>query len=206
MPCVPLHCIHTLLLRQGDDGAGFVDGAGPQANDRHGQQSGVDDRAAAVLRAENLHQRARRFGRCRGGGLGPALRLLDLEQDVERQQRRCEPAQEHGAPAEVRADGEIQRRGQEEAGVVAGLQIARAHLAPILGPGFGDIGSGQGPFAADADTRQQAEQTQLPDILRQRRRAGEYRVDQYRGGEHAGAPEAVGDRAPEEGQAPAHQE
>src|ERR1035441_5874047 len=68
------------------------------------------------------------------------------------------PAQAEGAPAIVRADGEVQRGGQKKPRVIAGLQVAGAHLAAVLGPGFGDIGASQGPLPADTDAGEQAKQ------------------------------------------------
>ncbi len=201
-----MQLVHAGFLRQHDDGGGLVHRAGPQADDGDGEQGGVDDGAAPVLGAEDARQRAGRLDHRLRRVLRPLLRLLHLVDDVQREDHRRQPAQEHGAPAVVRAHREVERGGEEEAGVVAGLQVARAHLAAVLRPGFGDIGAGQGPLAADADAGEQAEQAQLPHVLRQRRGAGEHRVHQHRGGQYAGAAVAVGDRAPDEGQAPADQE
>ena len=66
----------------------------------------------------------------------------------------------------MRADGEIERRGEEESGVVAGLQITGSHFAPVLGPGLGNVGSRKRPLTADSHAGQKAEDCKLPDILR----------------------------------------
>ena len=96
------------------------------------------------------------------GLLLPALRLLHSEQDDEGNDDGRQAAPEHGTPAIMRAHRVVERRGQEEARVVSGLQIAGAHLAAIFGPRFGDIRSRQRPLAADANARQQPEHRQLP--------------------------------------------
>ena len=81
---------HALLLGQGDDRRRLVDRAGPQADDCHGQQGRIDDRAAPVLRTENLAPADwPRVGRVAASL--PALRLLDLEDDVQREHRRASP-------------------------------------------------------------------------------------------------------------------
>ena len=116
---------------------------------------------------------------------------------------RHEAAEKHRAPTVVRADGVVERRRGEEAEVVAGLQIPGAHLPPILGPRFGDVRPGHRPLAADADAGEKSKQAELPDVLRERRGAGEQRVDENRRRERARATEAIGDRTPDEREAPA---
>src|ERR1039458_413110 len=44
----------------------------------------------------------------------PALGFLYFGEDIERRHHGHQPAQEHGAPAIVRADGEVQRGGQKK--------------------------------------------------------------------------------------------
>ena len=136
----------------------------------------------------------------------PARGLAHLHQRVERDGHRGQAAQEHRAPAEMRADRVVERGGDEEAGVIAGLQVAGAHLAPVLRPGLGDIGAGHRPFAADPDAGEKAEDRELPDGIGEEGRPGEDGVDDDRAGERARAAEPVGDRPPDEGQAPADEE
>ena len=101
------------------------------------------------------------------------------------------------------ADGVIQSGCKKESSVVTGLQITGAHLAAIFRPSFGHIGAGQRPLTADTDPGQQAKQSQFPNVLRDSRQSGEQGVNQHRGGEHASASEAVGNRSPDERQTPA---
>ena len=96
----------------------------------------------------------------------------------------------------------VERRGDEEAEVVARLQVAGAHLSTIFRPRLGDVGAGHRPLAAHADAGEQAKRAELPDVLRERGGAGEERVDEDRRRERARASEAVGDRPPEERKAP----
>ena len=136
----------------------------------------------------------------------PARRLLHLEQRQHRDDDGDEPAEEHRAPAVMRADGVVERRGHEESEVVSRLQIAGAHRAPVLRPRLGDVRAGHRPLAADTDAGEEPERAELPHVLRERRRAGEEGVDEDRGRERLGASEAVGDGTPEERASPAHEE
>src|SRR5436190_526144 len=75
---------------------------------------------------------------------------------------------EHPAPAEVRADEIIRERREEESEVVAGVHVAGAHLAAILGPFLGDERAADRLLAADADAAQHAQRGELPDVGHER--------------------------------------
>src|SRR5215831_140955 len=94
----------------------------------------------------------------------PAWRVFDGEERDQPDDDRHEAAEEHRAPTIGCADGVVERGGDEEAEIVSRLEIASAHLAPVFGPGFGDIGAGKRPFAADADAGEEPENPELPDI------------------------------------------
>ena len=136
----------------------------------------------------------------------PALRLLDPEQGRDRHDDGKQPAQKHSAPAERGADRVVQGCRDEEAEVVASLQVAGSHLASILRPRLGDVGAGHGPLAAHANAREETEKRQHPDVGRECGSAREHSVDQHRGGERLGAAELVRDRPPDKRETPPHQE
>ncbi len=58
----------------------------------------------------------------------------------------------------MRSDCVVECGGQKETRIIAGLQIARSHLAAVLRPGFGDVGAGERPFASNAHTGDQTVQ------------------------------------------------
>src|SRR5579883_1007976 len=128
----------------------------------------------------------------------PALRFFDAMQDDESHDDRREAAPEHRPPAVVRSDGVVERRSQKEAGVIAGLQITRTHLATVFRPCLSDVGPGQRPLTANADARQQTEKGELPYILGQRRGSREDGVNKDGGRQDRGAAKAVGDGTPED--------
>src|SRR5208283_3902966 len=105
-------------------------------------------------------------------------------------------APEHGAPAIVWCDRVVESRSQKKARVITSLQISGAHLAAVFGPGFGDVCARQRPFAANSDTCQQAEQSQLPDRLRQSGGSREDGINENGGSEHPGAAKLIGNRPP----------
>ena len=84
------------------------------------------------------------------------------------------------------------------------------HAAPLRPPRFrpllGHEDAAERPFAADADSREEAEDRELPDVRRGAAEKGEERVAEDRQDQRADAAEAVGERPPEEGEAPADQE
>ena len=93
----------------------------------------------------------------------PAFRLAHAVADEGDQQRGRAADGEHGAPAVVRADGVVDDRGEEDAEVVAGVHPRGALLAARFGPLLGDEDAADGPLAADADAREEAEGGELPD-------------------------------------------
>jgi len=94
-----------------------------------------------------------------------ALRFFDTEEDDDGDCDWSEAAPEHGSPAVASGDGVVEGGGEKESCVVAGLEVAGAHLAAVFGPRFGDVGSGESPLAADADAGEEAEESELPDGL-----------------------------------------
>jgi hypothetical protein len=105
----------------------------------------------------------------------------------------------------MRAHRIVESGGEKKSRIIAGLKVAGPHLAPVFRPSLGNVGSGERPFAADSYTRQQAEQRELPHILRKRRQSREQRIDHDRAGKHARAAKLVGDGAPEKGKPPSDQ-
>src|SRR5579859_1771744 len=132
----------------------------------------------------------------------PTLRLLDPNENQKRYHDRRQSTPEHGAPAVAGSHRVIEYGGQEEAGIVAGLQIAGAHLAAVFRPRFSNISAGQRPFASNSNPGQQAEQSQLPHILRQCGKAGEYGVDKDRARQHAAAAKLISNRSPYQRESP----
>jgi len=87
----------------------------------------------------------------------PTLRFLDPKQGHDRHHDGEQAAKKHGAPAERGADRIVQGCRDKEAEIVAGLQVAGAHLAAILRPSFGNVGAGHRPLATHANAREEAE-------------------------------------------------
>ena len=180
--------------------AGLVDRAGPQTDDRYGEQARHHQGAAQVARAEDFGERAR----LAHGSLLllEKARLVNLEQGVERHEHRRQAAQEHGAPAVVRTDREVERCRDEEAEVIAGLQVTGPHLAPVFRPGLRHVGAGHRPLAADPDAGQEAKQAELPYAVGEIGGAGEDGIGQHGRGERLRPAEPVGDRSPDEREPP----
>ena len=104
------------------------------------------------------------------------------------------------------ADGEIGERGEDEAEVVAGVQVSGAADAPAFGHFFGDESAAHGPFAADANAGEETKDRELPDV-------GDESTEESEGGipddgeqQGADAAEFIADGPPEEGATPADEE
>ena len=151
-------------LGQGHDGGRLVHHGGPQPDDGHRHQAGIQQGATPIVRRKKLCQKslARRGLR----GLHPTIGFSDPGQHVERQQHGSAAAQEHGAPTIVRTHRVVERGRKKEADVVAGAEVARTHFAARLRPRLRHISAGHGPLAADPHTRQKTKRTQLPHVLR----------------------------------------
>ena len=80
----------------------------------------------------------------------PFLGLPDSHDDQQRDHNRRETAEEHCAPTEAGSHRVVKGGGEEESGVVAGLQIASSHFSAVFGPCLRDIRPCQCPFASDA--------------------------------------------------------
>ena len=79
----------------------------------------------------------------------------------------------------------------QKTGGPGGLQNS-CRLGPLrFRPDLRDQRRARRPFAADAESRQESVKRQLPPVRRQRRQAGERRVDEDSEDERPGAPEPV---------------
>src|SRR5271156_3250539 len=103
------------------------------------------------------------------------------------------------------SDAEISESCEQKADVVAGVHVSRAADTPAFGPLLCDDRATHGPFAADTDAGEQAEDGELPDVDHESTEQSERGVPQD--GEHqcADAAEFISDRAPDESEAPAEQ-
>ena len=190
------------------DGRRHVGRPGPQPDHGDEEQRRVAEGAAAVLGGEEGEE-----GEARGPGaiesgdaVFPARGLVHAVADEGDEQRGRAADGEHGAPAVVRADRVVDDGGEKGAEVVAGVHPGGALFAARFGPLLGDEDAADGPLAADADARQEAECGELPD---RHGGASEKREDGVaKDGEDEGADaaEAICQRSPEEGEAPADQE
>ena len=79
-------------------------------------------------------------------------------------------------------------------------------FAARFGPLLGDEDAAERPFAADAESGQQAEGGELPDVVGDRAEKREERVAEDGEDQRAHAAEAVGEGSPEESESPADQE
>ena len=186
------------LFGERDNGGGFVDGACPEADDGDCHEARIQHGTAAIERRENAFPGSRLRA-------DPPVRLPHLRQRVDRQQHRSSATEKHGAPTPGCADSKIQSGGEKKSDVITGLQIARTHLAPRLGPDFSHIRARQRPLAADPNTREKPEDTEFPDVLRQRGGGSKHRVKRNSGGECTSPPPAIGQRAPDQRGAPPRQ-
>jgi hypothetical protein len=113
---------------------------------------------------------------------------------------------EHPAPAVVGANQVVGERGEEEPEVVAGVHVAGAHLAAILGPLLRDEGAADRLLTAKTDAAEHAQDGELPHGLREAAGEREDRVHEDRRHQRLDASEAVGDRSPHHRHAPSGQE
>src|SRR5271156_4140183 len=104
------------------------------------------------------------------------------------------------------SDAEISESCEQKADVVAGVHVSRAADAPALGPLLCDERAAHGPFAADADAGEQAEDGELPDVDDESAEQSERGVPEDCEHQSADAAKFISDRAPDERQAPANQE
>ncbi len=136
----------------------------------------------------------------------PTLRLAHPVADESYEERRRAADGEYGAPAEMRAHGVVDDSGEKGAEVVAGVHPGGTLLAARFGPLFGDEHAADGPLAADADSREEAESGELPDGHGGAAQEGEEGVAEDGEDERADAAEAVCQRPPEKCEAPPDQE
>ena len=136
----------------------------------------------------------------------PARGLVHAVADEGDEERGRAADGEHGAPAVVRADGVVDDGGEKDAEVVAGVHPGGALFAARFGPLLGDEDAADGPLAADADAGEEAKGGELPDRHGGASEKREERVAEDGEDEGADAAEAIGQRSPEEGEAPADQE
>ena len=83
------------------------------------------------------------------------------------------------------------------------MHVSRAAYAPTFRPFFGDEGAAHGPFAADTDAREKAEDGELPDVHDEGAQQGERGVPEDREHQRAHAAEFICYRTPDESQPPA---
>lgn len=101
----------------------------------------------------------------------------------------------------------IGQHGAEDADVHTALQHRRQPWSPVFRPGLGEQRGAHGPFAADAQRGEKAENHQLPPCLREHGQAGEGGVSQHGERERARASEAIADQPKKSAaQRPAEQE
>src|SRR5277367_4789117 len=103
------------------------------------------------------------------------------------------------------ADAEIGESREQKADVVASVHVSRAADAPAFGPLLCDERAPHGPFAADADAGEQAEDGELPDVDDESAEQSERGVPQNREHQRAHAAEFISDRSPDESETPAEQ-
>src|SRR5208282_1147469 len=103
------------------------------------------------------------------------------------------------------ADAEIRERCEQEADVVSGVHVSCAANAPTFGPLFRYECAAHGPFPADADPGEQAEDGELPDVDHERAEQRERGIPQDREHQCAHPAEFISDRTPDEGETPAEQ-
>ncbi len=127
-------------------------------------------------------------------GLGrmPFFRLGYGPEDPDDHQRRQDADQEDAARAEAeRGHGPDGGHGQDDAHVDGRLQHRGDPRPPAAGPGLAEQRRPHGPFAADAQGRQEAKDEQVPPGLGGGRQAGEEGVGQDREHQGPGATYAV---------------
>lgn len=103
------------------------------------------------------------------------------------------------------ADKVIGESREKKSEVVAGVHVARAHFAAVLGPLFRNESAAHGPFAADPDSGEQAANGDFPYVLSERSQESENRIAQNRERQRAHAAKPVGDRPPNQRHSPAYE-
>ena len=121
-------------------------------------------------------------------------------------QRRQTSDNKHGPPAKPAADAVVGQRGEKYADVISGMHQTRTHTAPMLRPLLRHKRPAHGPFSANADAGQQAEDSQLPHASGERAQKGECRIPHDGEHERAHTAELVSNRSPKKRQSPADQE
>ena len=96
----------------------------------------------------------------------------------------------------------IENPCEKKSEVVAGVHQAGAHFAALFRPLFGDERAAHGPFASDADTREEPVNRQLPDVRAERRQKGKNRKAENGQHQRAHAAELVGHPGPTTGSSP----
>ena len=92
----------------------------------------------------------------------PDFRLLHLEPDIQREQRREPADEEHRAPPPAREHEEVTERGEEIAGGVALLQQPREHAPPPGRHLLHHERRSDAPLAAHPDAEQRAKHEERP--------------------------------------------
>src|ERR1017187_6766324 len=103
------------------------------------------------------------------------------------------------------SDAVISHRRQKEPDVVSRVHVASTLDAAVLGPLLGYESPAHSPFAANSDTRQQAQNCQLPDIHGESAEKSEHRIAQDGDHECADAAKFVAYRPPQKRQPPPDQ-
>src|SRR6266704_5488996 len=86
--------------------------------------------------------------------------------------------------------------------VISRVHVPRARAPSVFRPLFGDERAAHGPLAADADTREQAQNGKLPDIHDQGAEKREHGIPDDGEHERSNAAEFVSDRPPEKRESP----
>src|SRR5262249_33092954 len=195
---------HAFVRGEVGDGGRHVGGTRPKSDHRDQQQGAVDDRAATE------GNRPQRGERLRGGELArlrvPARRFAHAVANERNQQRGRSTDGEDGPPSVPRTDGVVHDRGEERADVVAGVHPRRALASSRFGPLLSDENPADGPLAADPRAREKSKEGELPDAGRDAAEEGEKRIAEDGEYERTDAAEAVGERPPEEREAPPDEE
>src|SRR5712664_1508766 len=180
-----------------------VDRSCPEAANGSQHEQGIQNRSAAHRARKKCRER---FPDLPGANhsffLAPSLRLGYAVTNPRQQKRRQSANEKHRAPSIAAADPVVQQRGKKNPNVITGVHVAGAGTPPVFRPLLGDEGATHGPLATDADSCQQAQHRELPDIRHQRAEKGEHRVPDDGEHERSNATELVADGSPEKRESP----
>src|SRR5215472_13122588 len=138
----------------------------------------------------------------------PARRLCHSMTHPRQQKSRQSTQRKHHAPsvaAEVGADSVVENRGQKSSDIISRVHVPRTDAAPTFRPLFGHKRSTHGPFAADADSRKQPQNRQLPNSGNDRAEKSEKGIPHNRQHQRPNATELISHRPPQKRWSPPKQ-